>query len=123
MSEQAIQTINIQVGAQAGTVNRPLFRVPKSDSSYGGISILNAYIQAAAAATSQLQLQNLGTALGTAVSSVIGTLNATLVADVQQAFSITTAYQATGTWIGLGTRAGGSLATVTNVTIEYKWGK
>ncbi len=123
MSEIAIQTISVQVGAQAGTVNRPLFRVPKSDSAFGGITILNTYILAGAAATSQMQLQNLGTALGTAVTSVIGTLNGTLVANVQQAFSITTAYQATGTWIGLGTRAGGALDTVTLVTIEFKWGK
>lgn len=123
MSEQALQTISIQVGAQAGTVNRPLFRVPASSSAYGGITITGAYILCGAAATSQLQLQNLGTAAGTAVSAVIGTLNATLVANVQQAMSITTAYQATGTWIGLGTRAGGSLDTVTNVTIEYHWGK
>jgi hypothetical protein len=123
MSEQAIQTISINVGAQAGTVNRPLFRVPKSDSAFGGITITGAYIMCGAAATSVMQLLNLGTALGTAVTSVIGTLNGTLVANVQKAIAITTAYQASGTWLGLGTGAGGSLDTVTNVTIEFKWGK
>ncbi len=123
MSEQAIQTISVAVGAQAGTVNRGLFRVPKSDSAFGGITLLNVFIQAGAAATSVLQLQNLGTALGTAVSSVVGTLNATLVANVRQAMSITTPYQASGTWLGLGTGAGGSLDAATNLIVEFKWGK
>lgn len=123
MSEQALQTVVCPVGAQGGTVNRGLFRVPSSDSAFGGITITKAYIQAGGAATSVLQLQNLGTALGTAVSSVIGTLNATLVANVRQAFAITTPYQASGTWLGLGTGAGGSLDAATNVIIEYHWGK
>ena len=123
MSEQAIQTISINVGAQAGTVNRPLFRVPTSDSAFGGITITGAYIMAGAAATSVLQLANMGTALGTAVSAVVGTLNATLVANVQQALTVSTPYQASGTWLGLKTLAGGGLDTVTILTIEFKWGK
>jgi hypothetical protein len=123
MSEQAIQTISVNVGALGGTVNRAMFRVPSSDSAFGGITITKAYILAGAAATSVLQLVNLGTALGTAVSAVIGTLNATLVANVQQALSITTPYQASGTWIGLKTLAGGGLDTVSLITIEFKWGK
>ena len=111
------------VGAQAGTISRPLFRVPASTSPFGGITLLNAYIRGGGAATSVMQLVNHGTALGTAISSVIGTLNGTLVANVQQAFSITTAYQATGTWIGLNTGAGGSLDAATTLVIEYIWGK
>jgi hypothetical protein len=88
MSEQAIQTISVQVGAQAGTVNRPMFRVPASDSAYGGITLIKAYILCGGAATSVLTLVNLGTSLGTAITTTIGTLNATMVANVQQAFSI-----------------------------------
>lgn len=123
MSEKAIQSISVAVGALAGTVVRPLFRVPTSTSAFGGISLTGVYIACGAAATSVLQLVNLGTALGTAVSSVIGTLNGTFVANVQQAMSITTAYQATGTWIGIKTLAGGGLDTVTNATLEFVWGK
>ncbi len=115
--------VSVQVGSMAGTLVRPLFRVPASSSAYGGITLTGAYISGGAAATQILTIVNLGTSLGTAVTSTVGTLNGTLVANVQQALSITTAYQATGTWIGLRTAAGGSLDTVTNVTIEYVWGK
>lgn len=120
MSEQAIQVVSCAIGAQAGTVNKGFFRVP---SGFGGITLLNAWILSGGAATSVLQLNNMGTALGTAISSNIGTLNATLVANVKQAFSITTAYQASGTWIGISTGAGGSLDALTDVILEYKWGK
>ena len=123
MSEQAIQTISVAIGAQAGTVSRPMFRVPKSDSAFGGITITGAYIQSAAAATTIFQLTNMGTALGTAITSVVGTLNGTLVANVQKALSVTTAYQASGTWIGLNTGAGDTLNAASNLLIEYKWGK
>ena len=123
MSEQAIQSANCHIGAQAGTVNNGFWRVPASDSAFGGVTLTNAYILSGGAATSVLQLNNMGTALGTAISSNIGTLNATLVANVKQAFSITTAYQASGTWIGLTTGAGGSLDAATSVILEYKWGK
>ncbi len=123
MSEQAIQTTNCHIGAQAGTVNKGFFRVPASDSAFGGITLLKAYILSGGAATSVLQLANMGTALGTAVSSVIGTLNATLVANVKQAIAITTAYQASGTWVGLSTGAGGALDAATSVILEWKWGK
>jgi len=121
---QEIQTVSVTVGAQAGTINRALFRVPQSSTNkYGGITITGAYILSGGAATSVLQLNNMGTALGTAISSNIGTLNGTFVANVQQAFSITTAYQAAGTWIGLGTGAGTSLDAASILTLEFMWGK
>lgn len=123
MSEQHIHSVICNVGAQAGTVNKGFFRVPTSDSPFGGITLTAAYILSGGAATSVLQLNNMGTALGTAISSNIGTLNATLVANVKQAIAITTAYQATGTWIGLSTGAGGALDASTNVILEFHWGK
>ena len=123
MADQQLFSNNCHIGAQAGTVNKGFFRVPKSDSSFGGITITGAYILSGGAATSVLQLNNMGTALGTTISSNIGTLNATLVANVKQAFSITTAYQASGTWIGLSTGAGGSLDAATSVILEWHWGK
>ena len=123
MSEQAIQSVVIPIGAQAGTVNKGAWRVPADDSAFGGVTLLNAYILSGGAATSVLQLNNFGTALGTTIVTNIGTLNATLVANVKQAISITTAYQATGTWIGLTTGAGGSLDALTNLILEFKWGK
>lgn len=123
MSEKAIQSVSCAIGAQAGTVNKGFWRVPTSTSAHGGVTITAAYILSGGAATSVLQLNNMGTALGTAISSNIGTLNATLVANVKQAFSITTAYQASGTWVGISTGAGGSLDAATSVIIEYIWGK
>ena len=121
--DQNLHSVNCHIGGQAGTVNKGFFRVPKSDSAFGGITITGAYILSGGAATSVLQLNNMGTALGTAISSNIGTLNATLAANVKQAFSITTAYQASGTWVGISTGAGGSLDAATSVILEYKWGK
>ena len=115
-----LENISINVGAVGGTVVRPLFRVPVG---FGGITLTNFWLHCGAAATSVIQLVNLGTALGTAVSSVIGTLNGTMVANVQQAIAITTAYQAEGTWIGIKTLAGGGLDTVSIVTGEFAWGK
>lgn len=120
---QQICSCCCHIGAQAGTVNKGFFHVPKSDSSYGGITLTKAYILSGGAATSVLQLNNMGTALGTTIVSNIGTLNATLVANVKQAFTITTAYQASDTWIGLSTGAGGSLDAATSVILEYVWGK
>lgn len=122
MSEQAIQSVCVPVAAIAGTVVQPLWRVPADDSSFGGVSILNAYILASGAATSEMQLLS-GTALGTATTGTIGTLNGTLVANVQQAFTISTAYVASGKWVSLKTNAGGSLATTNWVILEFKWGK
>ena len=115
-----IEIVCVPVGAQGGTVNRPLFHVPVG---FGGITLTKAYIRAGGASTSVMQLQNLGTAFGTTVSSVIGTLNGTLVANVQQEFLITTAYQAENTWLGLGTGAGGSLDAATELVIEFAYGK
>ena len=115
-----IEVISIAVGAQGGTVNRPLFRVP---DKFGGITITKAWLTCGGAATSVMQLNNMGTALGTTIVANIGTLNGTMVANVQQAFIVTTAYQAAGTWLALSTGAGGSLDTVSNVTIEYAYGK
>ena len=122
MSEKAIQSAVIPVAAIAGTVVQPLWRVPVGDSAYGGITITGAYLLSSGAATSQMQL-TVGTALGTATTGTIGTLNGTMVANVQQAFTITTAYVASGSWIGLKTGAGGSLATTNNVMLEYVWGR
>ena len=123
MSEKAIQSVVFDVGAMAGTVNKGVWRVPTSTSAYGGVTLTGAYIISGGAATSVLQLNNFGTALGTTIVANIGTLNASLVANVKQAMSITTAYQATGTWIGLSTGAGGSLDAATSVILEYVWGK
>lgn len=122
MSEQALQSVIIPVAAIAGTVVQPLWRVPKSTSSFGGITLTGAYIQSSGAATSELQL-TVGTTTGTATTGTIGTLNATLVANVQQAMTISTAYVASGSWVGLKTNAGGSLATTNHVILEYHWGK
>ena len=122
MSEKAIQSVAIPVAAIAGTVVHPLWRVPASTSAYGGITLTGAYLMSSGAATSQMQL-TVGTALGTATTGTIGTLNGTMVANVQQAFSITTAYVASGSWVGLKTNAGGSLATTNAVILEYVWGK
>lgn len=114
-----IQVQNCPIGA-VGTANRALFRVP---SGFGGITILNAWLVAAAAATVVSQLVNMGTALGTAVSSVIGTLtDGTLVANVRKPMSITTAYQAAGTWLGFNGITG-ITDTVTSVIVEFKYGK
>jgi hypothetical protein len=121
--DQNLQSISVGVGTLAGTVTWPLFRVPKSTSSFGGITLTGAYLQTNGTATNELQL-TVGTALGTASTGTIGTLNGTLVAGVGQAFTITTAYVASGSWIQIKTGAGGGLPDmVNNVTIEYKWGK
>jgi hypothetical protein len=118
-----LNVVTIPVAAIAGTVVHPLFRVPQGGTNdFGGITIQKAYMMSSAAATSELQLLK-GTALGTAVTGTIGTLNATLVANVQQAFTINNAYVASGSWIQLKTNAGGSLATTNAVIIEYAWGK
>jgi len=122
MSEKAIHSVTIPVAAIAGSVVQPLWRVPDDDSAFGGISITGAYVLSSAAATSQLGLL-IGTTTGTASTGTIGTLNATLVANVQQALTISTAYVASGSWIQLKTDAGGSLATTNFVIIEYVWGK
>lgn len=119
MSEQHVEIVNVTVGA-VGTVNRPLFRVP---SGFGGITLLNAWIVSDSAATIVSQLANMGTALGTAVSSVVGTLTAgTLTANVRAAYSITTAYQAEGTWLGLNGITG-TTGSASQFIIEYKHGK
>ncbi len=122
MSEQAIQSVVCPVAAIAGTVVQPLWRVPTSDSAFGGVTLTKAYLLCSAAATSEMQLLS-GTALGTATTGTLGTLNGTMVANVQQAFTISTAYVASGKWISLKTNAGGSLATTNLVVLEYKWGK
>jgi len=120
--DQHLMSVTIPVAAIAGTVVQPLVRVPTSDSAYGGITITKAYLLCSAAATSVLQLLS-GTALGTATTGTLGTLNGTFVANVQQAFTISTPYVASGSWISLKTNAGGSLATTNVVILEYKWGK
>ena len=119
MSEQAIQIITTNVGA-VGTANHTLWRVP---SGFGGITLLNVWLVGNGAATIVSQLANMGTALGTAVSSVIGTLtDGTLTANVRKPYTISTAYQAAGTWLGLNGITG-ITPTVTQVIIEFKWGK
>ncbi len=115
------QVVSFTVGAQAGSTNKELFRAP---SGFGGITILAAYVLSGAAATSELSLSNMGTALGTTIVSNIGTLNATLVANVPKAFTISTAYVDEGKWIALCTGAGdAALNAATIITIEYKFGK
>jgi hypothetical protein len=117
---EGVMSVVLPVGAQAGTINKPLWRVP---SAHGGVTLLNAWIISAAAATTIFQLSNMGTALGTAISSNIGTLNGTLVANTQKAISITTAYQAAASWIALSTLAGDTLNADSKVVLEYKFGK
>src|SRR5678815_5453541 len=120
--DQHLHSVVVGVGAAAGTTVTPLWRVPSSDSPFGGVTLTGVYVQAGGTVTNQLAL-TVGTALGTASTGTIGTLNATLAANVPQAFSVTTAYVASGTWIQLKTNAGGPAQTVTNVILEYKWGK
>lgn len=110
------------IGA-AGTANVPLFRVP---SGHGGITILNAWIVSDTAATITTgQLNNNGTALGTAITATVGTLaqsSGTMVANVQKAITLVTAYQAAATWLSWQCTAGAA-GTGSRVIIEYKYGK
>jgi hypothetical protein len=110
------------IGA-AGTANVPLFRVP---AGHGGITILNAWIVSDTAATITTgQINNNGTALGTAISSTVGTLaqtSGTMAANVQKAISIVTAYQAVSTWLSWQCTAGAA-GTGSRIIIEYKYGK
>ena len=119
MAEQTVFSVTIPVGA-VGTANRSLMHVP---SGYGGITLLNAWLIGGAAGTIVSQLVNMGTALGTAVSSVVGTLtDGTLTANVRKPMSITTAYQAENTWLGLNGITGTTDAAA-QVVLEYKFGK
>jgi hypothetical protein len=118
MSSQDVEIEVINIGA-VGTASRGLFRVPKAS---GGITILGAYVECGAAATATMQLNSLGTALGTAISSNIGTLNGTMVANVRQAMTISTGYVTAGEWVGFATVTG-ITDTVTLVIVEYKYGK
>jgi hypothetical protein len=119
MSEQAVHIINVAVGA-VGTANRTLYRVP---AGYGGITLLNVWLVSDTAATIVSQLANMGTGLGTAVSSAIGTLtDGTMVANVRKAYTISTAYQAAGTWLGLN-GISGTVGSASQVIIEFKYGK
>jgi hypothetical protein len=122
MAEKLLFTQVCPVAAIAGSVNQPLFRVPSSESAYGGITITKAYALCSGAATQVLSLYT-GTALGTAVTGTAGTLNGTFVANVPQAFTVNTAYVGSGKWVLLGTGAGGSMATTNAIIIEYVWGK
>lgn len=119
MSEKSVFSVTVPVAAIAGTVVQPLLHVP---SGHGGITLTKAYLMCSGAATSEMQLLS-GTALGTATTGTVGTLNGTMVANVQQAFTISTAYVAAGSWVSLKTNAGGSLATTNVVTLEYVFGK
>lgn len=122
--DQHLHVISVAIGA-VGTANKPLFRVPTSDSAFGGITLTGAYLIPGGASTVVAQLNNNGTALGTAITANIGTLGSalgTLTANVARPLTISTAYQASGTWV--------SFASVTGITdsaaiveIEYKWGK
>lgn len=111
--------------ATTADANKALFRVPQSTSGYGGITITGAYYVPAAAGTlGACQLNNNGTALGTAITATVGTLAAssgTTVAGVPIAITVSTAYQATGTWLAFFT----TNASVTHdkVVIEWMWGK
>src|SRR5512146_2848056 len=108
-----VYSVTVPVAAIAGTVVQPLYHVP---TGHGGITLQSAYVLCSGAATSALSLHS-GTALGTAVTATIGTLNGTFVANVQQAMTISTAYVAAGSWVLLKTNAGGSLATTNVVTL------
>ena len=121
--DQHLHSVVVNVGAQAGTINKPIFHVPTSDSPFGGITLTGAWIISGAAATTIFQLSNMGTALGTAIVSNVGTLNGTLVANVQKALTVTTAYQSSNTWIALSTVSGDTLNADSKVILEYKWGK
>ncbi len=110
------------VGA-AGTANVPLFKVP---AGHGGITLIRAWLVRDSAATVTTgQLNNNGTAVGTAITATVGTLaqsSGTLVANTAVAISITTAYQAVNTWLAWHNTAGAS-GTGSRVILEYKWGK
>jgi hypothetical protein len=120
--DQHLHSIVVNIGTVSGTVVTPLWRVPTSESSFGGVTLTGAYAQAGGTVTNQLSL-TVGTALGTASTGTIGTLNATLTANVPQAFTVNTAYVASGSWVQLKTNAGGGLAATTLITLEYKWGR
>jgi hypothetical protein len=118
---EVLYVVTSQVGV-IGTAAVPLWRVPASTSSFGGISLTRAYVWSASAATAVIDIDSFGTTLGTAQVATLGTLNATLVANVQQAIPITTAYVATGVWIGLYVPTGTTVAG-TQFAIEYIVGK
>ena len=120
MSEQAIQIATVPVGA-VGTANRALFRAP---SGFGGITLQYVWLVSDTAATIVSMLANMGTALGTAlVGAAIGTLtDGTLTANVRKAYTITTAYQAEGTWLGLN-GVTGTIGAASQLIVEYKFGK
>ena len=120
--DQHLHSVVVNIGTVSGTVVTPLWRVPVSDSAFGGVTLTAAYVQAGGTVTNELAL-TVGTALGTASTGTIGTANATLTANVPKAFSITTAYVSSGSWVQLKTNAGGGTAATTNVILEYKWGK
>jgi hypothetical protein len=120
---ESINSVTITVGTLAGTLNTPVFRVPVSDSAFGGITLTGAYIKSIGTLTSELALL-VGTALGTAITGTLGTNNATIAANVPKAFTIATAYVASGSWIHLRAGAGMAALPATNIVIlEYKWGK
>lgn len=118
----SINIISCNVGA-AGTANVALFRVP---ADFGGITILNAWIVSDTAATITTgQINNCGTALGTAISSTVGTLaqtSGTLTANVLVPITISTAYQSKSTWLRWQNTAGAG-GSGSRVIIEYKYGK
>ena len=65
------------------------------------------------------------TALGTAISTTVGTIaqtSGTLTANVQVPITISTAYQATNTWLAWMNTAGAS-GTGSRVILEFVWGK
>ncbi len=111
--------VSIGLGALS-TTNTEIFRVP---STHGGITLNKAYIVTGSVATITLQLNNNGTSLGTAISSTVGTLaNATTVAGVPKEITISTAYQSSGTWLAVAATSGAGV-TITNLVLEYKFGK
>ena len=124
MSERQIFSVNCPVGTLAGSLVAPIWRVPASENAFGGVSITGAYISSSAGTlTSELQLLS-GTTLGTATTGTIGTCNATIAVNVPKAFTIGTAYVASGSWVHIKTNAGMAALPATNsVLIEYVWGK
>ncbi len=113
-----INMFSSNIGA-LNNAKRALVKVP---TGLGGVTVLagNAYM--GAAGTVALNLVDLGTG-GTAVSGTIATLGSVVyVADVPQAFTVSTAFVDEGHWIGVEETNVGTCNATTMVDIEYLTG-
>jgi hypothetical protein len=115
-------TVVANVGALSNGP-RPLFKIP---SGFGGITVIGANAVQSAAGTTALSLCDLGTA-GTLVASSAGTIatqgSTVYAANVQQPFTVSSAYVAEGHWVGVIENNVGACATVTLISLEYLLGK